>query len=404
MSKRLRPIEALAQGRIFACLTLRSSWRRLPPELWDNIFSYFLAATRIEQTVAVEPRVSQLVMNAPVILSLVCKAWKAAVATTPSIWGGICLTAHEDPMKSSQIIRGQNADLLLARLNRLVFDSQRWELTITVNHQSDDADATVHVSLPLLLRCHSSLAFTERLSLSGTRFPTFLRNLTFPRVSSLSVFASRNTIDNEKFLPNLPQLKKVVLTDVRLYFDISVTLVAERLSAFANITHLTLFASPYSLDDVDGIMDACPRLVELVVPVPRDLVSSGLVYKPSQPSGRHLEVLTLICADAGAHLHELCRVVTSRRKRKPTIDPCVKLKQLTILCYYGGTIESRNAACGSAQARLQNNLQSHISKGFKLSITYHAAPDGFNKCRLSEVGRFKHWDFGLTESFMNDPK
>ncbi|KAJ3502892.1 hypothetical protein NMY22_g18433 [Coprinellus aureogranulatus] len=57
MSKRLRPIEALAQGRIFACLTLRSSWRRLPPELWDNIFSYFLAATRIEQTVGVEPRV-----------------------------------------------------------------------------------------------------------------------------------------------------------------------------------------------------------------------------------------------------------------------------------------------------------------------------------------------------------
>ncbi|KAJ3502893.1 hypothetical protein NMY22_g18432 [Coprinellus aureogranulatus] len=499
--------EALARNRVFACVNVRAAWRRVPVEIWDRIFSHVLDALRTGRSFIVKADVSNLCMNAPATISLVCKTWKAAVFATPSIWRDLIVLAKEDPVKAQPVIRVEDADLILGRLNRLASNSQRWDLTMMV---ADGPDEVKGVSVPLLLQCHPALPFVERLSFSASRFSGYLRGLPFPNVTSLTAFASRNIAFNENPLPHFPRLRKAVFVDVtgqhalhrhlpylqlthlflgkifgssemifvlrqcpalrhggfwlqgrtvvglglgplqpppppaakalvlphlveliivneycpnlsfegltfpnlvRMKVYCEVSFAEGQLLAFPNVKHLTLHGSPmtriHSSPGLRDVMQSCPFLTELTAPWLRDVDS--LVYDPKQPTGQHLECLTLLHPGLMSSMSmsmfnvtvdpvtsTLLNIVDSRRKA-PQEDlggSCARLEQLTIRICDGTNRWDNESAF--AEINLHAALQPHVDAGLKLSIV-DAEKTELTGCPLSEKSDFKHWDFGLLD-------
>jgi hypothetical protein len=131
MMQKLRETEEVACARIAVCASIRATWRRLPLELWDQIFLHYLKASRDL------PENTDLVLNSrhrcpsstPVTLSTVCKPWRAAVLATPSVWGDVTLpmfTAYGDQPS----VKTSYAEQILARLDRLAASPRPRSLTL----------------------------------------------------------------------------------------------------------------------------------------------------------------------------------------------------------------------------------------------------------------------------------
>ncbi|KAJ3541882.1 hypothetical protein NMY22_g3711 [Coprinellus aureogranulatus] len=254
MIERLWCVESMAKHRVYACINVRAAWRRIPVELWDRIFSHVVDALRSQRNIRlnVKTDASTLRMNAPAAISLVCKTWKAAVFATPSIWRDVIVLAKEDTTKAQPVIRAEDADLILSRLDRLASNSQLWDLTVKVCDGSREEKVS-GISLPLLLRCHTALPFVERFSFTATRLSGYLCGLSLPKVTSMVMVASRNTSFNENPLPHFPQLSKAVFVDLAGQHELY------RHLPYSQLTHLFL-GKIFDAPEMVVVLRQCPGL------------------------------------------------------------------------------------------------------------------------------------------------
>ncbi|TEB25952.1 hypothetical protein FA13DRAFT_1737862 [Coprinellus micaceus] len=84
--------ESLCRHRIMACRSILAPWRRLPLEIWDRIFAFFIGAA-IDRF---NNEYGKLGTTAPGTLSRVCRVWQAVIQQTPSIWTDLTILAGEN--------------------------------------------------------------------------------------------------------------------------------------------------------------------------------------------------------------------------------------------------------------------------------------------------------------------
>jgi hypothetical protein len=157
MARTLLQAEIIARYRIMACLSVGATWRKLPEELWDKIFVFYLDETRVQarrdvgrprpastsyltaylQSMGGLPsggagpppersgeRVDRRVMNAPLPLLGVCRAWRAAALSTPSLWSNVVISsvATETAVGTVPFIAASDAARLMPRLKGIVIN------------------------------------------------------------------------------------------------------------------------------------------------------------------------------------------------------------------------------------------------------------------------------------------
>ena len=255
MARTLLQAETIARYRIMACLSVGASWRKLPRELWDKVFVFYLDKTQVQaKRVVLRPRpepgpgsylamylqamrsvpslagllpddrsgerVDQRVMNAPLPLLAVCHAWRAAVLSTPSIWSNVVIpsVATETAVGTVPFIASSDAARLMPRLRRITMNPVPWSLTIVEKPGPEPSQSTSGEGLALPL---SMVLFQSEVPFESIKFlkiimdpsnsPYFHGQFNLDSTSSLVLWCNRKpSNDRLDRPPRVPNLKKGV--------------------------------------------------------------------------------------------------------------------------------------------------------------------------------------------------
>ena len=285
MMQKLRQTEEVACARVAACASIRATWRRLPLELWDQIFLHYLEASRdlSENTDLVLHSRHRCPSSAPVTLAMVCKAWRAAVLATPSVWGNLALpmcTMYGDEPS----VKTSYTEQILARLDRLAASPRPRSLTLIQGASYADpysrwayrAQDVIPVSD--LLNQHRAASSIDNISVLGWTETMRTGDVELPSATSLVVVSGHHVgMVAPDLLPQLPRLTKAALTKVvsKEYFP--------RLP-WPNLTHLFLGEGLLEDQQIRIVLQTCVSLRQACFGVADPVNSRQSPQWPSHPN------------------------------------------------------------------------------------------------------------------------
>ncbi|KAK1218999.1 hypothetical protein PQX77_018287, partial [Marasmius sp. AFHP31] len=181
--------------------------RRVPEELWVEIFSHLLGHLRTLSTENELERVRQegewrRLFKAPFTLSHVCAHWREIVINTPSLWSHIYINLHWwHPTRAAELYiersREQGLDIAL-------YCSRRWDPTIAEQQRVNGAG-----TFQALI---SHMARFRKLSMFDLQFEAEQpRNPTFSRLEYLHIGKSFYPPWFREAVRHAPRLDKVVM-------------------------------------------------------------------------------------------------------------------------------------------------------------------------------------------------
>lgn len=277
MLEGLKQAEAVARFRMQVCLNIGAAWRRLPLEIWDRIFTYYLFAIRSGLPGSTFDDTNRMAMSAPGTLSLVSKFWRAVVLAVPSIWKDVTVPVFEHPSNdSSPIVPIGRVESLLSRLNRIYATPHSLSLTIslpkpqipTAASDVDDEESTVSqpatqlvtdgIPVHIILQCHPIVPVVERVCAFVPRdqrkeLGTHLGPLKFSSASSL-VIVGLGPLGGADSAVRFPAVKNAVLIDAIYGLDIPTSF------PWAQLTNL-LLGDNIGLKKMYSVLSMCTSLV-----------------------------------------------------------------------------------------------------------------------------------------------
>lgn len=297
MSQGLNRVELIARHRVMACMNVGAAWRRVPPELWDNILAFYMRATLYDA----DGKGPGRCVNAPDTLMRVCKGWRTVVLSSPSVWTDVilALVPSESALGSVPTIPFAVINRLVPRLNYHAERGFLWHLTMV--HGKGSAHSTVAnhgLTAETLIRNHPAFHSVNHLKIvlgpCGSALLPKLGQMLFPAVSSALIYSMLGAPgDSDRAdLPQLPALKKAVLVDVTTDWHMQHNI------PWSDLTHLVL---GYRLDSahVQALLRLCKSLrrayLDTTAPSGLDSAVAPWYTTPSHATSvlRHLEELTV---------------------------------------------------------------------------------------------------------------
>ncbi|KAJ3550888.1 hypothetical protein NMY22_g165 [Coprinellus aureogranulatus] len=261
MSEMLFQVRKMTIYRIHACLNARAAWRRLPAELWDSIFQFYLCAIRCNMRDQDIRDINRLAMAAPNTLSRVSKSWRAAVLATPSVWRDITLPVEKGLLDGVPCFRAGNMRHILSLFDRLVKSPLSLCLSIQAvgSWSHCDADEDIPpidgVPIPLVLQHHPAVSSVSFLSILGPLGSMNLSSLTFLSATSVMINSSPHPRATSPIsVPQLPNVRKATLVDFVDGDQFPQTF------PWAQLTHLFLRSDILRTHQVQGILLLCTSL------------------------------------------------------------------------------------------------------------------------------------------------
>ncbi|KAJ3550890.1 hypothetical protein NMY22_g164 [Coprinellus aureogranulatus] len=258
MQGKLLEVEVLAEHRVAACSNIRSTWRAVPFEVWDEIFRCYLHAIRADPRGTLKDANRHATL-APFTLSKVCRVWQMAARCSPSVWADLDIPTDVDLDSGVPSLKARDADHIVSRLNlfKLAAKHASWSLTVSASSGGETAktgDAGNKLRLPPFLQYHPSLVLVDHLCIIGPSSIT-LGDWKLPSASSVVALPSGQQAKSsfEDSLPQLPNLRKAVFIDIMSqgYFPGELP--------WAQLTHL-LLGKDLSIGEMQWILRLCPSL------------------------------------------------------------------------------------------------------------------------------------------------
>ncbi|KAJ3534750.1 hypothetical protein NMY22_g6787 [Coprinellus aureogranulatus] len=283
MNRHLHHVVYIAWFRLTACKSVVAAWRRLPVELWDKIFAFYMESSRCQVKGTVDPNIVPALplgqdgrstgpslpheiqadfaaMDFPGALQTVCHAWKTAVLSSPSIWSQIAVFMHLRHTGIGMIpfVWSIHVNRLLYRLKRIKVNPCPWSLSI------GEAWSNPYVPDPsdLPVSCvfaHAEIPWDTMVSLKlvvRSYFGPYFQQLNLPSVASLvMVFNGSQHSPTALKLAHAPSLRKAVILS-------RVTLMGEQTPQdflWPQLTHL-LFMGKLNGLHVQGLLRLCSSL------------------------------------------------------------------------------------------------------------------------------------------------
>ncbi|KAJ3544554.1 hypothetical protein NMY22_g2747 [Coprinellus aureogranulatus] len=240
-----------------------------------------------------------------------------------------------------------------------------------------------------------------------------LKTVELSNLKELTIIWGKNEISQRSSGPSqiLDRTTLPSLAELRIFSAISWNFGAEVWRPFLNITRLTLVGRPgYRLGgscDVHHIFDACPLVVELVIPVPQHIkyFFQGLAYDHAKPKGLHLEILVLLLHVnnyyyGGLEADDLHNLLASRSySDNPSHPPPPILKRFILRCFSrpetARDVEINRMRLTREQTRLSDIISPFAAKGIQLAVETTSAME-LTSCPISESD-LKHWDHGMMD-------
>ncbi|KAJ3536564.1 hypothetical protein NMY22_g5989 [Coprinellus aureogranulatus] len=279
IAEELNEVKNVIRYRLYACASVVAAWRKLPLELWDQIFLHYLDGIR----------------RAP-------RAWHAVVLASPSIWSDFEIHGSVEPGSGYPLVNNLDTSNILSRVNRFAEWAAPWSLTISARYSPHLGGNTLPLSS--LIQYHSSLYSVIRLSIIGPRLAIRLGDLFLSSVASMLVQPTQQqpTHSFVDCFPHLPNLKRAVLIGVMsdLYFPHSLP--------WAKLTHLFL-GNELNTQEVQAILRICASLHEacfLLLPHRRDAPWGHGNLGLGTSTLQHLTDLTIMRSNGGNTPMHLC--------------------------------------------------------------------------------------------------
>ncbi|KAJ2913415.1 hypothetical protein MD484_g6998, partial [Candolleomyces efflorescens] len=204
--------EAHVKRQLQACRSLLSVMRRIPFETMAEIFAYYLSPggkgrLNVQEDEDEDEHEEDYdrpdPTPSPGLLCLVCRYWKVAATTTPSLWSNIHVRAQEQEAGEYPLVKSAHVRGILSWMDRVT--SHPWSLTVQANRYRGAAARDSAVPLSQLLNRPASLHL-QRFRIEANQFALGLGQTTFPRVTSVIIDCDYSYERGEPQLPDLPSM------------------------------------------------------------------------------------------------------------------------------------------------------------------------------------------------------
>ena len=205
------------QSSVDRCNSIISLVRRVPVELWRDIFAYCLFTHR-------NPTISY--SEAPLLLTHVCSLWRSIALTTPRLWTRIYIPIFytvRDPIWAvtpTHLDRPELSDFIADKMEYRCTMIQEWlsragSLSLSISLSTQSAEPLQPVHRQLLDIIIQSLDRCQHLELSlimmGDAFKILMRvrAAQLPRLHELNIYSLRTTIPERNGLFTTQSLRKL---------------------------------------------------------------------------------------------------------------------------------------------------------------------------------------------------
>ncbi|KAJ3519943.1 hypothetical protein NMY22_g12969 [Coprinellus aureogranulatus] len=365
MTDVLSEAEHIARSRIMACDSIKAAWRRLPLEIWDEIFGFHMESARqgrASTRKTCPPGFGAWLrenrwrggclesadwdaMCVPNPSLLVSKRWRAVALSTTAAWSGVSLPLT---MKSSIVghipfIPTHLANHIAPRLQRIANRRLPWSLTISANGR------TVVTCPWLAVSCHPR-PISSRSLFSGTAEDQYImRSERTPGIRFNPAFSIILERDYLLLLPHLPSLTKAVILDADLsspsfppaipwpqltklfveHDQFHVPQVRALLSLCASLREFCLRSRSWSGNASNTTTQAAPAILTMHHLKSFTIASGGAVIPPTMFDNLGFPALT--------NLRIFCHSLGGGSSNRPFPLPFLMLTQLTlVLSHWGG--------------------------------------------------------------------
>lgn len=323
MRETLFNAEHIARFRAMACYSAGAAWRKVPLEVWDMIFGFHLESSRQQGRVsgsnaspAETPVLSNSIdnqdwsaMSAPCSILRVCKWWRAAALSTPTVWSSVAipLVVKGSIVGYIPFIPTQLANDIVPRLNRVANNPIPWSLTLSARGGLLGALEPI-TGLPfssVLTSSHPAIHTIQHLKVDTFSFNIAFCGLgsAFPLVSSLVLgWFDKRRNPSVHYLGASPQfigLRKAVLHNAIDMYAASLP----QAIPWSQLTHL-LVQNWLPWERMRALLMLCTSLCEACF-LAEEFNPEHMIITPTQAwhhttpnviiSQQHLRALTIIC-------------------------------------------------------------------------------------------------------------